>query len=113
MAQPIMCDSEDGRPADVLVTRVTTGEVDAWCADCFPVWVVGVAARFLTEDQEIPDEAPPGPGGEEAVTGSAATGDGEPVPVPGDDLNGAAGGRDDGPEPDADPEPAPAEAAGQ
>ncbi len=33
-----MCDTEDGVPADVLVTNLDNGDTLALCAGCFPAW---------------------------------------------------------------------------
>lgn len=38
-----MCDSEDGNPADVLVSNLNNGDTLALCANCFPAYVRSLA----------------------------------------------------------------------
>lgn len=53
------CDSDDGNAASILVTILDTGDVMAFCGECFPRWVIG-AARSLAEDPADPaDPAAP------------------------------------------------------
>lgn len=52
MAQPMMCDTEDGNPAVLLVTNLETGDANAWCPQCVPDFIRQMAQATGLLDAE-------------------------------------------------------------
>lgn len=46
MAGPLMCDTEDGELAIMLISNLGNGDTIALCATCFPGWCVAAAEAF-------------------------------------------------------------------
>lgn len=45
MAQPMQCDTQCGTPAAILVTMISSGDVQAYCAPCY----LDIATALLGE----------------------------------------------------------------
>ena len=45
MAQPMQCDTQCGTPAAMLVTMISSGDVQAYCAPCYLDIVVALLAE--------------------------------------------------------------------
>ena len=57
---PYLCDTDDGNPANMLVTNLDDGSVLALCGACFPDWVQAMAIAFTPEPEPVdPDTDEP------------------------------------------------------
>ena len=52
MAQTIMCDSEDGNTADVMISQIANGDTIALCGGCLPQWCKGITDALLPPEPE-------------------------------------------------------------
>lgn len=74
MARVILCDSEDGNEAVVLIQDIPNAGVQALCASCFGPWARAVADALAPAPPEMP--AP------QAEVGPQTAGEGEAAPDP-------------------------------
>ncbi len=52
MAQTIMCDSDDGMTADVMISQIANGDTIALCGGCLPIWAKGMIDALLPPEPE-------------------------------------------------------------
>ena len=51
MAQTIMCDSDDGMTADVMISQIANGDTIALCGGCLPQWCKGITDALLPPEE--------------------------------------------------------------
>lgn len=96
------CDNEDGNMAVVMVTRIETGEVMAFCANCVPLLARSMLAAYDAANHESPAvEA----GADTQREGENGAGDRPPRPSLEIATEAAAPARPHHPEPTPQPEP--------
>ena len=70
MAQPIYCDVDDcGQYADVLVTHLENGNVEAFCHAHYFEFIMTMAVNLLPPEPTPSEEEPQQPGEETPATG--------------------------------------------
>ncbi len=52
MAQTILCDSEDGNAADILISQIANGDTIALCGGCLPIWALGMIEAMTPPEPE-------------------------------------------------------------